>query len=372
MPWQAEDGSIHSTEEGARAANRANNWAVQVMLWIFLILPVILAKFIAWVFALFFGWGIVGKVLQTFVVSIVCPMVIMIVVWASGLAETLPSFVMVFLGIGSWIMSALWYWLWHYDTIKRMSASEFSTVIKISFATCFYGYIVAVLIGEIGGNRGLGSFLVLAVTAVAFAFYFIRVKPYELEAKAEREADPRRKKIMLIGLAVVTALTIFTVIGNAIDRAAAINKIKKENSTIFDAGKTATKQPVTAYITKADSSMVVDGVIVYGAPIYSRVDNRGRDENRQLAQVGDVVTITGEVLKTDIYWLFLVPVDYMGFAGFTPVDYLSTTRVERIVPAGETETTTETSAPAVVEIIEEAAVIESVEVIEEVEEVSVD
>ena len=383
MPWQADDGSIHSTEEGARAANRTHNWMVTVMLWICLVLPVLLAKFIAWIFALFFSWGIVGKVLQTFVVSIVCPMVIMVVVWASGLGETLPDFVMVFLGIGTWIMSALWYWLWHYDTIKRMSASEFSTVIKISFAVCFYGYIVAVLIGEMGGNRGLGSFLVLAVTAVAFGFYFVRVKPYELEARAERQPDPKRKKIMLIGLSVVMALTVLTVINNAVNRSIAVSKIKKENSAIFDAGKAARRQPVTAYITKTDSAMTIDGVLTYGAMIYSRLDNRINDENRRLANMSEAVTITGEVVKTNIYWLFMVPVDYMGFSGFTQVENLSLTRPERITPAGETttttgtgttapaETTTTTAAPAAVEVIEEAAQ-EAAPVAEVVEEVNVE
>jgi len=319
MEWRAEDGTGHATEEQAKRHNRLqaenmNAW-MKLFYIIFLVLPVAITKFIAWVFGIFSGWGIVGKILQTTLFAVIFPFVLLIPLQVSGLHEIMPGFIDTFLFTGAFIFAGLWYWLWHYETVRRMDASTFSGIIKISFCICFYGYIIATIIGI--ASTALFTVLAVLIPIAASIFYFIKVKPYQEQAAQEVTLHPRRGFIMLIGGALVVILSVTNIISTNIDNARKIAQYRNEHSIVFEAAKNASRQNVTAVIVKDYHSG-------RGAPIYSGLD---MGNVIKWLEVGnrDTLRITGEAAVNSRggawYWT-LVPVEYEGITGYIQLEFL--------------------------------------------------
>jgi hypothetical protein len=305
---------------GSRAAYDAKHGGSSVMekgiLGIVLIVPVLLAKFIGWVFALFSKLGIVGKILQTAFVAIAGFLICAIIIGAFEIGADLGEIMSIGVALACIILPSLWYWLWHYDAVKLMSASVFSNAIKTSFAIVFYGYILSFIIGAVG-SKGFATFLMIAVTAGAFVFYFIAAKPYEQEAAKTRTPGPR-PLIMLIGLGVVVALTVFFGIADAAEDAADIAKYKKENAAVFEAAKMASSKRVIAVVTKVYSD---NGAPV--SPVPKKIGVGDYWDSVKWVKAGDTMTITGDVIEsTDGYGAFLVPVEYNGGKGYIQADYI--------------------------------------------------
>ncbi|MDR0443607.1 MAG: hypothetical protein LBH44_09395 [Treponema sp.] len=311
MAWQADDGTIHSTEGAAKAHMANRDWMVKGVFILFFIVPVVVAKLIGWIFGLFSKLGIVGKILQTVMIAFVSPIVLAIVLAVLGGNNNLPSFLSYLFLTGSFLLPALWYWLWHYDTVKLMSASVFSNAIMLSFAICFYGYIIAGIIAAISSKAALTSFLIVAVTAVAVIVYFKTVKPYAQEAAQTTKPNPKRKFIMLIGTGVVVVLAIASAITEAVDSAAKTANFRKEHAAVFEAAKNASKQGVTAVITKLNYSEE-------GIPMTVQTD---KGISTKWLKTGDTLTITGDAIQKSTAW-FVVPVEHEGTKGFIEVDYI--------------------------------------------------
>ena len=246
VSYKANDGSSHHSEydanqhESNRAADFAksmsgggggSDWMSNLFLKIIFVLPVLCAKAAGFIFALLSKLGIVGRVLQTIFVSMICPMIALIIVMVlfGDNVHKVPGFVIAGIMSASFIIPAIWYFIWHYHTVKQIGASEYSNVIKASFVIAFFGYIIAVIVGMVGA-AGFGVFLTLGVTFAVFFLYFRAVKPYSEAAKDMINVSPRAKLVWLIGLAVVAGITVLTAIGEGIDAIGdAINKSKNQN-----------------------------------------------------------------------------------------------------------------------------------------------
>jgi hypothetical protein len=201
---------------GGGAAGAAAKGGMGIIILVILAIPAIAAKAIGVIFAFLFKLGIIGKILQTVVVSVLC---LIIMAFATGMFS---GEVFATLGIPVIVMAALWYWLFHYDEIKSITIKEFSNNITVCFAIVIYGFVGVVLLSSIlaalfGDTAAHIIFMTLLLTlfAIAIINYFGATKPYREEAAKVRTNPERKKKIFKVAaicmgvLIVMGAITSF-------------------------------------------------------------------------------------------------------------------------------------------------------------------
>ena len=183
--------SFWETEQQKRdreARESSGIWAT-IFLFIILVVPVILAKILGFIVGIFLKLGFVGKIVLTvlFVVFVLLSLTIIgagigIVTLSShdSLAREILEGVilLVLLGI-SVFLGIFWFWRKHYHTLKNMTVSEFSELVKICFAICFYGSIVLVIIFGITDKEHLMGLAFGIPFLIAIIYWLIITKNYQ-------------------------------------------------------------------------------------------------------------------------------------------------------------------------------------------------
>jgi cation transport ATPase len=334
--WSDGFGGYHKDEASANEAETNKRMELDEQLrdmknWgVLLRLPHAVATIFAFIYGALFKIGFIGKVIQTIVVSSICMLLIGIAfpslsATLSGAGEFAPYLLAMLFNTGIAIFTALWYWLWHYDTLKIMNDDRyrpyFLTVFSNSFAICFAGYTISVILG-IFISETIGRILPLPVSAIAVIYYLKNGKSFALEAARTRKPFPR-KFVMFIGAIATIVISVFVTIFNAADKAEYLSEYNEKYSDVIESAKNATNKNVTAIVAKEQSSFN-GGTALHSRPEY-------RDERKYVIgwiEVGNTVVITGNVVKYSKSGDLLVPVEYDGHKGYIPVDYLKIPKEE--------------------------------------------
>jgi hypothetical protein len=241
MAYWDQAGGSHETYEDMHNADNANkasgHWAYQesgssgsggsgggnaaiaMIIAVMVIIPAILAKIFSAIFAFFFKLWIVGKFLQTIIFGLFCTSV---VISFFGVAMYLPYDAILLMAASIFIISGLWYWLFHYDEIKTISIKEFSNAFTISFAILFYGFficnfiitgITSVLFGRIV-ERIVFNIVTLGIFIAAIIAYLKKTKEYRQEAASVRKHPKLKKTILTIAVVCLVVLTAAGTIGS--------------------------------------------------------------------------------------------------------------------------------------------------------------
>ncbi|GHV86846.1 hypothetical protein AGMMS50255_1420 [Spirochaetia bacterium] len=152
--------------------------------FIFILIPKLCVRFVGWIFGLLFKAGFVGKIIQTIIVA-VAGFIISILLFNSLIsALPLPDAVedivdlIVLLASGGGL--AFWYFRCHYETVKFMSASNFSRLLLRCFTICLYGGIAGTLLAvgimKQSPFAGLVAFGIPFI--IALVYWLIKTKPY--------------------------------------------------------------------------------------------------------------------------------------------------------------------------------------------------
>jgi MFS family permease len=193
------------------------SWMVAIFLFLFIFGPILFAKFVGWLWGKLLNLGTPGRIITTFLMLIVGPFILgfplMMISQAFGSAS-LGSFGRAIITIlaavfmtASAVIPAAWYYIWHYDAVKLMGASIFSSIIK-NFAMFFwFGFIGTGLISM--ASQGVGGFLAIAVSAAGFIYYYKATSEYRQEAKANPSKEISDKAKRTVAL-IVAGLLIFS------------------------------------------------------------------------------------------------------------------------------------------------------------------
>jgi len=223
MKYQADDGTLHDSEDAAKTRNTNNaqmGGILAIFLFIAAIVPMILAKIVGYLFGLLLKLGIFGKIVTTALMVVIAPTILFILVaFASGLFKELGSMgntVMMTILFGSALLAPAWYFCWHYDVVKEMGASEFSESLKEFVMFVWFGAIGGMIVTAIVGFSSksnaniIGGIVSLIATAVGVFYYVISAKPY---AKVVKERNKNKNStwksiVMLVAAGLVVAMGI--------------------------------------------------------------------------------------------------------------------------------------------------------------------
>jgi hypothetical protein len=208
MAYQAEDGSVHDSVEGAQQANReaanmartGNPYGLTMDdlgggLKAIVVIPYYLASICCSLFSMLFTKKMVGKVIQSIIIGALASVVITIVlnmvlpVFPNNVGEVLATALSAVSSV-FFLGPAAWYFLRHYDVAKTIYDGEdgskaILSLVLISFCIGFYGLIIAALVGL--GSVLAGALIALAVSAAVVIVYIKRVKGFVEYAEANSE-----------------------------------------------------------------------------------------------------------------------------------------------------------------------------------------
>lgn len=227
--WRDSKGNVYNTFSEAKASNDGGGGSSGggggaggggIIVLILLAIPAIIAKVVSSIFGVLFKLWLPGKLIQTIILSAFVTSFIV-----SGFLGfviyylTYDTIIMVSASI--FLITAFWYWLFHYDEIKKCPIKEFSNAFTAGFAIMFYGGIVLILIGGLiavifgeTAGRIIGMTLLTALLVVAIFVYLGKVSSYREEAIRNRTFVKLKKTILCAAAISLAVLTAFVVLAN--------------------------------------------------------------------------------------------------------------------------------------------------------------
>jgi hypothetical protein len=234
MPEQREDGSwsdgvggVHSTEAGAYDADNARSGGGSAasaaagdamaggLLAVFLYLPILAGKLVGLLWGLLLKLGLFGKIVTSLLTPFAVLFTIGIIAGTSGMGKYAGGrYVWDVLMVAMFLITPVWYFLWHSDTVKKMGALKFSSTVQTFCKYLWWGFIAAGILAVLGKYVGFLSvfakigagLLSLGFSVAGLINYIITTRPYARAVVEEREAAG---KPSLNGLkAIVMAITI--------------------------------------------------------------------------------------------------------------------------------------------------------------------
>jgi len=171
-----------------REARESGIWAT-IFLFVIFIVPVILAKILGFFVGIFLKLGIVGKVVLTVFFSLFVLITLSVIGGATGIitfserptlaGEILELVILTVFLAASVFLGIFWFWRKHYHTLKNMSLSEFSELVKICFAICFYGSIGLMIILAVTNNEHLAGLAFGVPFLCAIVYWLLKTKNYQ-------------------------------------------------------------------------------------------------------------------------------------------------------------------------------------------------
>ncbi len=214
--WRDNSGGIHYNAGDADAANKGigtssgGNWLGEaggnILIFILLSLPILVAKIIGFIFGLLTYLGVVGRVLQTLIMALLLAIVAALLGEMAREGELLPEEVRFPLQIALVVLPSVWYFLWHFNAMRSMGASEFSHQFKTLCSYLYFG-VIGGYIWSIFGSMATGAVVAYIVTAIGVLVYLRRTKPYTRAAAIKGKAAKR--VVMLIAIAATAAVGVF-------------------------------------------------------------------------------------------------------------------------------------------------------------------
>ncbi len=246
--WRDNQGRIHYNQGDADAADKGigqnsssdNSWlgmaGGNILIFILLSLPILIAKVIGSFFGLLTRLGVVGRILQTLVMAGLLAIVAALLADMAREGELLSNVVRGPLQLALVVLPSVWYFLWHFNAMRYMGAAEFSVHFK-TLCTYLYFGVLGGYIWSIFGSMATGTIIAYVVIAIGILVYIRSTKPY---AQAAKEADDDtlirsnavKRTVMLIALAATVGLGIFmgatTAVGNAMEDSAMKEQLEKQ------------------------------------------------------------------------------------------------------------------------------------------------
>jgi len=197
--WVDSNGNRYNSYSEAASGDKGGGGAMGGMagaaLGIFIIGPIIAAKIIGFLWGLLLKLGFVGRIITTLLMFVAGPFLILIpvalAVMAGGSADLqfspiMNDVIMTIFIVASFLIPPAWYFLWHYETVNVMGASEFSDRIKTFACFVWFGSIAGMIIGLIAKSSGAGGAIggVISIGAfiVGIIHYFLKTRGYAREA----------------------------------------------------------------------------------------------------------------------------------------------------------------------------------------------
>jgi hypothetical protein len=209
--WIDDSGGIHYTEQGARKAdNSGGNWLGEaggsILIFIVLLLPILTAKIIGFIFGLLTYLGVVGRILQTLIMAVLLLIVAALLGEMAREGDLLPDTVRFPLQAALVILPSVWYFLWHFNAMRNMGASEFSHQFKTLCSYLYFG-VIGGYVWSMFGSMATGAVVAYIVTAIGVVVYLRGTKPYTRAAAIKGKAAKR--VIMLIAIAATAVFGVF-------------------------------------------------------------------------------------------------------------------------------------------------------------------
>jgi hypothetical protein len=303
MAIQGSDGFWYNSQVDADAVNPAGrvdngaskanyqmmNLTGKIILIIFLIVPIVIAKVVGVVFGVLGKIPKVGRVLQTILWAIASAIAGLYVFGAVFTAVPVLADVMPIIGLlAGFAISGYWFFLYHFYVVQYMGVKIFSDLLTKTFAIVFYGGIAGLIIGGIIGGDSIAakSIPFLIVCAAALIFYVNKTKQFMDDVKQIRPPVTAKTKavftimaLALIGLGVVLGIT--EAITSGVKRTAVANE--KETA-------------ITERIAKDPNLAIIRRETPFQATVTSAItaDGRGLDASKKFEiPAGATITITG-------------------------------------------------------------------------------
>jgi hypothetical protein len=264
-----------------------------------LIGPIIAGKVVGLLFGALSHLGIVGRVLQSVFMAIAGYLLLFAAVVLTGLYKITPRTVQTALSLAAFILPSVWYFLWHYHTVKRIDAFTFSEILKKAMTFGWFGILAAIVLGFVKGSPEIKGGLAILSMAVSIGYYVIKIRPYAKEAAREKDIMPIAAKmvVMLVALGAVGGITVT----DAIARAARHARYAAEDAFIATPEERA-KYNAEDYTGKT--------VTVCPATYSLYAQPSGKSEVLKTLNRNDTLTVTG---KLSGLW---VPVSSEGANGW--------------------------------------------------------
>jgi hypothetical protein len=250
-------------------------------LLIFIIGPIIAAKIVGFLWGLLLKLGFVGKIITTALMVVAGPFIVTLPVFmAQGLFKGMTSVQFGIVYIGSALLLPVWYWFWHYDAVKEMGASVFSSKIKNFTIFLWVGLLLSIIIAAVKGRPELQGVIAIIASIAGFAYYIWSTLPYGKDAE-------RDKTFKFRWIAVAAALGLTVVYGIA----------AKVDVAMEDARYAAQEKQREA----ARANVAGQTLTVYTSTLSLRAEPSGTSREIKTLNKGDTITATGKI--TNGVWI---------------------------------------------------------------------
>jgi uncharacterized protein YraI len=197
-------------------------------LLIFIIGPIIAAKIVGFLWGLLLKLGFVGKIITTALMVVAGPFIVTLPVFmAQGLFKGMTSVQFGIVYIGSALLLPVWYWFWHYDAVKEMGASLFSSKIKNFALFLWVGLLLSIIIAAVKGRPELQGVIAIISAIAGFAYYIWATRSYGKDAERDRTF-----KFRWIAVAAALGLTVVYGIAAKVDVAMEDARYAKEEAQL--------------------------------------------------------------------------------------------------------------------------------------------
>jgi len=329
------EGNVHLHEKDVHEANLksggsggggAMGAAGGGLVLIFIFGPILLAKLVGFLWGLLLKLGFVGRILTTFLMLAAGPFIMsfpLLLLGASMSGTQLNPLTNLILTSIIWGLFAAsvfipttWYFLWHYDTVKLIGATNFSEIIK-KFAQFFwFGFIAAGIISLVM-NATIGGFVSIGACIAGFIYYFKETSEHNRIARANPSL--RIPSIVkLIVMLVMVGLSVSFGVAVGVDQVTSKKESKERGiatAAQFSEGMTA----VVLYPIQIYDPSRGRYTGEYGAPVVTDIN-----DTTILKYINDKDTlrITGEPINSGAN-SWMVSVEHQGTRGYINTKYIS-------------------------------------------------
>jgi len=195
--------------------------------------PIIAGKLVGLIWGLFLKLGMFGKIVTSLLMPLVTFFILSLVIGLTATGHMLGmgkngSDVMIMV---MFFIPPVWYFLWHYDTVKQMGALVFSQKIGKFCQFIWWGALASVLVGY--WFKPAQQFIAIGTTLAGFIYYFTATKPYAEEAAQNRKASGKRSLnglkilVMLITVGITAVFGVVAVVENSMKGTQAALELKE-------------------------------------------------------------------------------------------------------------------------------------------------